>query len=415
MPFNFFGNDNRQLRKLINELKQPEMTIETQTERVVDFFAPLVTSTIKRMETPGEGSSLNLIKSTLNELTTILLELSNSDIELFITTYKQIVVQLLELCLWKQQAGRLEVAELARLDSAPRASVQWFVKQLPPDAYTIRMWHLIDTHEHREVEYRTLRAVMAKVAKRSLSEPSPTLFAFVRGQLLIRRERLKKYVSEQVELYVYLFINKQRVKFLEKAVTELGQSLWVELKTLRGRTDDHQELKIAAEEMALKVQGAFVAKYDKHRQPPDYFYLDALMLTYLYGYADKEHLVGKYVAEQIKKVNQHECDGIDDPANTNQPNYYEIDRDNERDRIIEVVRYSLKALEKDNPDCAKIINKRYFGDYESEKGLELKEVATQLGLTAKTVYGRNEDCVPKLRKMIVTQAIKQGLKISRWG
>ena len=394
MIYDIFGNQERRLRTLMDDLKKAPLT-EEQTARIVDFFEPLIREKARKMAIRDEKYLQKLSQVILNELVEILENQLVIDNDFFVKNHKQLIDRLFELCLWKQQVVQLDVAEVARLENAPIGSVAAYLSPKPEATYAKKLWQNLNIDEQNEVEYRTLRAVLA-LAK---AQRKTTIFALQRGQFVLNQKHLTLYSGEQIELYVYLFRNKERIRFLQEAVVEVARLLQNDLRRARGQTDDQTTLQAAAQDMAADIQESFLKKYDKHRSPPNYFYLDATMTTYLYAYAKTEHLVGKYGAEQAQKIE------VDD-TNFNEEIYNGSVFENDNDFLKQIIRKCLRDLEKSDSYCADIVKLRFWGNH-GRKALSLTDVAEEMNKSEKAIRGKYEDCFPKLKQMVQQAILKR--------
>lgn len=402
MAFSIFNNLERQLRNLLDNLQKHQWAEPERTQRIVDFFGPMLRDIIKKIAPREQTYTEKLTQIVFNEWIEIidsqLLTTNNS----FVEQHKAILTRLVELCIWKQQIARLSEAEVARLANAPVGSVSAYLAPQPASAYTKELWQILNHDEQTEVEYRTLRVVLA-LAK---IKPRSSIFAFHQSEILIKKPRLAPYVSDQVELYVYLFRDKERIRFLVAAISQVERLLTSDLNRYRGNQEEQIDLGAVAKDMASEIQMDFLKKYDKHRSPPDYFYLDAAMTTYLYAYAQTEHLVGKYVAQQAQKDRTSD----DDKIVFDEQKYEQKNDHDESETWKDVVRKCLKKLEASDAYCADIMKTRFY-NYAPAKGLQLAEVAEELGKSPKAIRRKYEDCFPVLADMVKQEAAKKGLKI----
>lgn len=265
---------------------------------LLDRFHSDIHSAISKYSIPENSKKTFFANTVKAEFLQVTLSLKESDISGFVENDKTFLQQLSQLCSDKINIEGANVADHAHEAVWIKDNIAAFIRIYKNRIRTKTGINedLIDTVSE-SVIYRTARVIINTLKK----DLKKLIFSFGSGKIIINHRFIEEYFIEQLQLYVYLFKNKERAHFIMDALVKVKS--WA-LKDIRSKTGDsytNEELIPYVEDIISSTLVDFLKKYEKQSQNEDAFFLDSSFSTYLIGFIIQANMINKLIKELIEK------------------------------------------------------------------------------------------------------------------
>ncbi|MVM39552.1 hypothetical protein GO730_21360 [Spirosoma sp. HMF3257] len=207
------------------------------------------------------------------------------------------------------------------------------------------------------------------------------------GRVCLDGDTVRKYLIDQIGLYVYLFLDRQAGDFLTEPCLKV--KLYVRPYLLgKGLTD----INVICNDIVGRVREEFLLNLNK--VDGSSFFLDVLLSTYLIGFVTQGRLIWKAINGQLSSPIS--------PEDLPDPNQEDNDH-----RLRDIL---LACKRKLDATCQMIIDKRYNNYYLRE--VPASDIAEDMGTGVKSVEGMIRRCMEKLRNCVVAECQRQRLNFS---
>jgi RNA polymerase sigma factor (sigma-70 family) len=272
----------------------------------------------------------------------------------------------------------------------------FYVENHPP-AHQKKLVTKLDKNDKEAIVMRVLRAVIPFLK----THTNLTFFQFIPSHgITLQKSLVSDYLSEQIPLYVYMFIDESEGDFLKETQSYLKR--YVQNRLKKSSIPSHEDMAKDVVQDAMKI---FIEKRSYYCQHPDEFYVDKRFKPYFIDLMRRYKLLNTY----FKKHNK--TDFIDEEienmllsSDLNGNEYGGLIQENEEISLI--VKSCFNTLEE---QCRELLKARYLLDF--SQALSHHDMESRTGVPLRTIDRRMPKCEEILRNCIVNKASQQGLRL----
>lgn len=376
--------------------KIPQKNNIALNNAVADLFKENIEEKIRNMSLSSVVSHQNLLHTTLTELTNIL-DINRSQWpKWYESTINEWIGDLVMAAQWKLHLPTWNTEECRENSFFLTYSLLFYIENQPP-IHQKRMIENLNKSNKEAIARRILRAVLPFLKTKTHF----TFFQLIPSHgITLQKSLINDYLSEQIPLYVYMFIDEGEGNFLKEIQISLKRYVQNRLKN-----SDIPSPEDMAKDVVQDAMKIFVERRRYYQQHPDEFYVDKRLKSYFIDLMRSYKLLITY----FKKHNK--TDFIDEEIedrilsnNTNENEYGGLNHENEEISII--VKGCFNTLEE---QCRELLKTRYLLDF--SQVLSHQDIESRTGVPLRTIERRMPKCEEILRTCIIDKASQQGLRL----
>ncbi|WP_298361296.1 sigma-70 family RNA polymerase sigma factor [Runella sp.] len=385
---------NRTLEVLLGKI--PQKNNAALKNAVADLFKENIGEKIRKTSLPAAVSHQDLFQATLTELTNIIDSNRTQWPKWYESTINEWMGGLVMACRWKLHLLTWNTEESRENSFFLTHGLLFYIENQPP-THQRKLVEKLDKSNKEAIAMRVLRAMLPFLK----THTNLTFFQLIPSHgITLQKSLVNDYLSEQIPLYVYMFIDDCEGNFLKEIQSYLKHYVQKGLKN--SFIPSYEEMAKDVVQDAIKI---FIEKRSYYRQHPDEFYVDKRLGFYFIDLMRRYKLLSTY----FKKHNK--TDFIDEKMedeilsnNINDNEYGGLSHENEEISII--VKGCFNTLEE---KCQELLKTRYLLDF--SQALSHQDIKSRTGVSVRTIERSMPKCEEILRTCIVYKASQQGLRL----